>query len=133
MLIIMYSSQCTAELQRSGVRMPGQAVVASQRWQGRLGSSYGINVMSTRFLCVTNLNAACAQNWGGSVAPARLGKLLVPRTTAEVAAAVAAAAAAGRRVRAIGKGHTWTPMFFDADGVRLKLRNLVLADANPES
>ena len=52
------------------------------------------------------------------MAPARLSKLLVPRTTEEVAAAVAAAAAAGRRVRAIGKGHSWTPMFFDADGVR---------------
>ncbi|KAK9836979.1 hypothetical protein WJX81_004257 [Elliptochloris bilobata] len=56
------------------------------------------------------------QNWGGSVAPARVGKLLVPRTADEVAAAVAAASAAGRRVRAVGKGHTWTPMFFDSDG-----------------
>ena len=52
------------------------------------------------------------------MAPARLGKLLVPRTAAEVAAAVVAAASAGRRVRAVGKGHTWTPMFFDAAGVR---------------
>ncbi|KAK9836984.1 hypothetical protein WJX81_004351 [Elliptochloris bilobata] len=56
------------------------------------------------------------QNWGGSLPPARLGRLLVPHTPGEVAAAVSAAAAAGRRVRAVGKGHTWTPMFFDADG-----------------
>ena len=59
------------------------------------------------------------QNWGASVPPASLGKPLIPQTTGDVAAAVAAAAAAGRRVRAIGKGHTWTPMFFDDDGVTL--------------
>ena len=46
---------------------------------------------------------------------------LIPRTTAEVAEAVSRAAEAGKRVRAIGKGHTWTPMFFDNDGVRLML------------
>ena len=43
----------------------------------------------------------------------------MPHTTAEVAKAVKAAVEAGKRVRAIGKGHTWTPMFFDNDGVRL--------------
>ena len=59
------------------------------------------------------------QNWGASVAPASLGKPLIPQTTGDVTAAVAAAAAAGRQVRAIGKGHTWTPMFFDGDGVTL--------------
>ena len=59
------------------------------------------------------------QNWGASLPPARPGRLLVPRTPWEVADAVVAAAAAERRVRAVGKGHTWTPMFFDGDGVLL--------------
>ena len=62
--------------------------------------------------------SALAQNWGGSAAPGVMDQHLVPHTTAEVAKAVKAAAEAGKRVRAIGKGHTWTPMFFDNDGVR---------------
>ena len=65
-----------------------------------------------------------AQNWGASLPPARPGRVLVPQTPEEVAHAVVAAAAAGRRVRAVGKGHTWTPMFFDGDGVRLKLKGI---------
>ena len=66
-----------------------------------------------------DLASAHTQNWGGSAAPAVMDQHLVPHTTAEVANAVKAAADAGKRVRAIGKGHTWTPMFFDNDRVRL--------------
>ena len=110
-------SHCTTGLRRlSGVIACEQAVAAPQCWWSCGGSSLGRRAVWQVHVVYS---AIClgAQNWGGSVAPARLGKLLVPRTTGEVAAAVAAAAAAGRRVRAIGKGHTWTPMFFDADGV----------------
>ena len=57
-----------------------------------------------------------AQNWGASLPPARPGRVLVPQTPEDVAHAVVVAAAAGRRVRAVGKGHTWTPVFFDGDG-----------------
>jgi FAD/FMN-containing dehydrogenase len=64
-----------------------------------------------------SLALLAAQNWGGTVAPAPLGRPLLPQAPEEVAAAVVAAAAAGRRVRAIGHGHTWTPMFYDADMV----------------
>lgn len=80
-------------------------------------ASMGVRVL----LWVPGEHARCpsAQNWGASLPPARPGRVLVPRTPGEVVDAVVAAAAAGRRVRAVGKGHTWTPMFFDGNGVLL--------------
>ncbi|KAK9837033.1 hypothetical protein WJX81_008283 [Elliptochloris bilobata] len=85
----------------------------SQRWAESLANHPPHSISEQERL----LNGHLAwQNWGGTLPPAPLGRLLVPQTFGRVAAAVCAAAAAGRRVRAVGKGHTWTPMFFDADG-----------------
>ncbi|KAK9837034.1 hypothetical protein WJX81_008283 [Elliptochloris bilobata] len=89
----------------------------SQRWAESLANHPPHSISEQERL----LNGHLAwQNWGGTLPPAPLGRLLVPQTFGRVAAAVCAAAAAGRRVRAVGKGHTWTPMFFDADGAQRK-------------
>jgi len=58
-------------------------------------------------------------NWAGNqaMAPDRVEH---PRTTEEIAAAVKGAAAAGRRVKAIGSGHSFTSVGL-TDGVLLKL------------
>ncbi|MBD8062070.1 D-arabinono-1,4-lactone oxidase [Oceanitalea stevensii] len=62
------------------------------------------------------------RNWSGTVAvtPA---EVLVPRDTAEVAAIVRRAAATGRRVTAVGAGHSFTPVA-EARDVQLRLDRL---------
>lgn len=62
------------------------------------------------------------RNWSGTVAvtPA---EVVVPRDTAEVAEVVRRAAAAGRRVTAVGSGHSFTPAA-EARDVQLRLDRL---------
>lgn len=62
------------------------------------------------------------RNWSGTVAvvPA---EVVAPRDTAEVAALVRRAAATGRRVTAVGSGHSFTPVA-EARDIQLRLDRL---------
>lgn len=55
----------------------------------------------------------CMQNIEQSIPPAAPGKVVIPRTVGEVVEAVRAAKTAGVKLRCIGHGDTWTPVFFD--------------------
>ncbi|MCU1658851.1 MAG: putative L-gulonolactone oxidase [Pseudonocardiales bacterium] len=58
-------------------------------------------------------------NWSGTVT-ARPATVAAPSTIAELQAAVVAAASEGLRVKAVGAGHSFTPIA-DTDGVQLQL------------
>ncbi|WP_413451755.1 D-arabinono-1,4-lactone oxidase [Georgenia phoenicis] len=62
------------------------------------------------------------RNWSGTVA-ATPAEVVLPRDTAEVAAVVRRAAATGRRVTAVGAGHSFTPVA-EARDVQLGLDRL---------